>query len=307
MSTEAKKEKKAKSTVVENIPTIESVIEMEKPLEKEYIDFNTKIEIRPIPNSKGIEDFSTDLKHFAKIHTVPCLVNPDTHRYETGLSKEDLEYLEKNNCPYDVSDVWVRGKAHPFWDSLIGKVDLKPRPDFLYPGKNILDFIKYKYLLKSKFVYTSESEMLSGSKPMATHYIYNESVEVEIKASKLEKRNRLINKIADLSLEKKREFILIINNENVDNKSESYLTIKFEEILNSSEKTAILESLFNRSSEDITIEADVKKALNRSILKTTTKGIYYYDTLIGYSIKDVIEAFKNANNQDLYLNIKAKF
>ena len=272
----------------------------------QYIDENLKIEIRPIPNSKGIQDFSKDLQSFAKVHTIPCLVNPVTHRYETGLSDEDKKYLESIGNPYDISDVWKRNEAHPFWDSLLGKMDLQPRPDFLYPGKNILDFIKYKYLLKSKFVYSSETEMLTRSKPMATHYIYNDSVETGLKASKIEKRNNLIKKFDKLSLEKKRDYILIINNENTDNKKEDYLLVKFEDILNNKEKTSMLETLLSKDAVEVGVLADVKKALAKTVLTENKKGIFYFDTNLGHSVDDVVKTLSDPSFQELYISIKSK-
>jgi hypothetical protein len=43
----------------------------------------------------------------------------------------------------------------------------------LYPGKNQIDFVKYKFLLVNNYIYKSEDEMRTGSKPEATHYIYD--------------------------------------------------------------------------------------------------------------------------------------
>ena len=145
---------------------------------------NLKIEIRPIPNRDGIKGFSENLEYFSQAHIIAPFVNPVTLKYETGLSEEDVKYLGDNNFPYDISDNYVKGKAHPFWESLAIKMELKNSPIFLFPGKNLIDFVKYKYLLVNSYIYKSEEEMLTGSKPEATHYIYNESEAISLKAEK---------------------------------------------------------------------------------------------------------------------------
>lgn len=265
-----------------------------------------KIEIRPIPNRKGIRSFSENLEYFAKFHTISCLVDPVTRKYKTGLTDEDKKYLEEKGCPYDINDLYIRGQAHPFWESLIAKVNLKPTPDFLYPGRDVLDFIKYKYLLQSKFVYSSEAEMLSGVKPEATHYIYNESEEIAIKATKIERQNFLIKKVSSLSLARKKELLLVILGENMENKNEEYVTVKFNEIIANKEQSSLLETLLEQSKESVTIAADVKKAISTNVLRKTKNGILFFETVLGYTEEDVVELLSKPDNNELYINIKSK-
>lgn len=269
-------------------------------------DENLKIEIRPIPNRGDIKKFSENLEYFSQSNTIPCLVDPVTMKYATGLSKEDIEYLKKKNFPYDISDNWVRGEAHPFWESTLAKTELKNTPTFLYPGKNDLDFIKYKYLLQSSFIYSSEEEMLSGSKPEATHYIYNESKEDEAKATKLQKRNERIEKLSKLSLKRKRDLITLIEDEDVTNRDENYLTIKIEEITTDREKSQELDKLLSQEVEDVSMLAFVKMAVYSNVLKRTNKGIFYYETNLGFGDEEVKEFLKKDENQELYLNIKKR-
>lgn len=272
---------------------------------------NLKIEIRPIPNRKGIMQFSDNLRFFSKFKTVPCLVNPRTHKYETGLSEADVNYLKEQGFPYDISDKWQKGVVHPFWESEVAKVDLKPTPAFLYPGKNLIDFVKYRFLCNSKFVYKSETDMKTGNKPEATHYIYNETEELEIQAAKISEINTLIREIGKLSVLKKKQFILILTDEVVDNRSEDYLTVRFNTIIEDKDLRSKLADLIARSkdketTEEIAILADVKSFLQKGILKQTKQGIFFYDTNLGFSEEDVVKLLSAAENQEMYLNIKDK-
>lgn len=268
-------------------------------------DEDLKIEIRPIPNRNDIRKFSDKLEYYSQAHIIAPFVNPKSLKYETGLSKEDIEYLKENNFPYNINDTFKRGEAHEFWESNLIKVELGNSPLFLYPGKSFIDFVKYKYLLVSRFVYISEEEMKSGVKPQATHYIYNEDNENAYKASRLEKRNSLIKKISELSLAKKRQLVLIINNENTDNKNDDYLAVKLEEII-SGPKKAELEALLLKDSTEINTLSIIKNAVRKNVLKKTRKGYFYFDVCLGLTETDVQEFLNNSENQEILLTIKDK-
>lgn len=271
------------------------------------ISKDLKIEIRQIPNRNGIQDFSKNLEFFSKPHTIGPLVNPRTMRYDSGLTEEDYKYLEENNFPYQLKpDTYIEGQPHPFWESSMLKIELKSTPIFLYPGRNLLDFIKWKYLLQSKFVYNSEAEMNNGGLFEATHYIYNESEETTIKASRLEKRNALIREISQLTLARKREIILILNNEITENKNEDYLTVKLNEIIDDKDKSKQLKDLLSTNAEDISLLALIKVALYKNVLQRTKQGIYYFETNLGFSEEDVRKFLAETENQEVLISIKSK-
>lgn len=265
-----------------------------------------KIEIRPIPNRNDIKKFSDNLEYFSQAHTITAFVNPVTLKYVTGLSEEDKKYLTDAGFPYDISDNYTRGVAHPFWESSMVKVELKSNPTFLFPNQSMMDFIKYKYLQASSYIYKSEEEMLTGSKPQATHYIYNETESTDLKASELERRNTLIRQVTDLSLKRKRDIVLIIENENTDNKNENYLTVKLDSILKDKDKVIILEELLRGDKEGVALQADIVAAIQKNVLRKTKKGIFFFETNIGFSEEDVKEFLGKPENQEILLNIKSK-
>ncbi len=267
---------------------------------------NLKIEIRPIPNFSGIREYSDKLEYFSQSHKVGPLVDPDTYRYKTGLTEEDVKELKSRGCPYELDDHYVRNEPHKFWEGQLVKISLINTPIFLYPYKNVLDFIKWKYLLVSNYVYSSEGEMKSGGKSEATHYIYNEQEETEIKATKLQERNRVIKEVSALSMKKKREIILLITDEIVDTKSEDYITVKLNEILESSKTRKALTVLLTKNAKDISLEADIKKAVQNNIITRNQKGLFYFDTPIGFSEEEAVLNLSKPENQELLISIKDK-
>lgn len=270
------------------------------------ISKDLRIEIRPVPNRNDIKKFSDNLEYFSKSTVVTAFVNPVSLKYETGLSKEDVEYLKEQGFPYDISDNWIKGVAHPFWESDVAKTELKSTPIFLYPGRSLVDFVKYKYLQTNKYVYKSEEEMQSSSKPEASHFIYDESVATQVKASEIEETNAVLGKLSKLSLERKKNILLIVLNEDFTNKSESYITVKIDEILKSKEQRAVLVELLSEDAKEVAILADVKLALFNAVLRRTKQGIFFFENNLGYSEKDVANFLKDADNQEIYLTIKSK-
>lgn len=270
------------------------------------METDLKIEIRPIPGRNGIKGFSENLEYFSQAHILSPFVNPVTLKYMTGLTEKDLEKLAEDEFPYNLDATYKRGVAHEFWESQIIKVELTNSPIFLYPGKNSIDFVKYKYLGVNNYIYKSEEEMLSGSKPEATHYIYNEGAANKIKATVLEKRNSLIKRVSELSLSRKRQIILILLNENTDNKDEDYLTVRFEDILKNKELSLELELLLDGDVTDVALSAEIKSAIQKNILKRTKQGIFYFETNLGFSEDDVRDTLKDPANQELLINIKSK-
>lgn len=265
-----------------------------------------KIEIRPIPNRNNIKEFSENLEYFSQSNIIAAFVDPVTYKYKTGLSKEDVEYLKENNFPYNIQDNYNKNVAHEFWESSMAKVELKNSPSFLFPGKSLLDFVKYKYLLVNSYIYKSEEEMRSGSKPEATHFIYNESEDIDQKALELELKDRLITKISALTLERKKDMILIILDEVVENKKETYIRLKFETIMNDKEYLSQLNLLLEKDIDAVSLSADIKTAIQKNVLRKTKQGVFFFETNIGFEEDDVAEFLTKPENQEIFLNIKSK-
>jgi len=265
-----------------------------------------KIEIRPVPNRNRIREFSEDLEHFSQAHVLAPLVDPVTRRYVTGLSEEDVAMLKGKGFPYNLDDTYVRGTPHEFWESQLVKVELRSGPLFLFPDRSDIDFVKWRFLAASSYVYASEEEMATGSKPQATHYIYDEAVSTVVRATALQRRNALLNKLSKTSLQRKRDLIMVVLNENTEGKGEDHLTVRIDEMLESREHRAQLEQLLMKRPEETALLAEVKSALQKGVLRLTKRGIYYFESNLGFTEEDVRDFLSKQENQELYLSIKQK-
>jgi hypothetical protein len=264
-----------------------------------------KIEIRPIPNKKDIREYSEMLEHVSAKHILAPYLEGGSNNFATGLKKEDIEYLKKAGCPYDLNPLYEEEKPS-FWLSEIVKVQLLPSPIFLFPYRSVLDYIKWKYLLVSNYIYTSEEEIATGTKPEATHYIYDAKETVKLKAKEIEDKNSLIMQISKLSLERKRTFVLLLLNENTENFNEDELVCRFDDILANKDLKAQLIELLNADDATVSLKAIVKIALNKQVLKRTREGIFWFETKIGFREDNAIEFLSKPENQDILLGIKEK-
>jgi hypothetical protein len=265
-----------------------------------------KIEIRPIPNKQNIREFSSNLEFFGGNNTIGCYVNSKSHKFETNLDEDDIEYLKESGFPYDVTNNYIAGKPHPFWDSTVSKLTLLSSTVILSPTANLLDFIKYRYLQKSRFIYISEEEMLSGTKPEATHFIYDESKEIKVKATVLETQNNLIKKVANLSTQRKKDIILIILNETTDNKDADYLTVRMDDIIQDKNYVEQLRKLLEESDNSLSLSSIIKKAILSNVLSRTKQGYFYFENNLGFSEEDVKEFLSKDENQEILISIQTK-
>ena len=266
---------------------------------------NLKIEIRPVGNHGNIEKFSKDMSFFAQPNSIPPLVDPKTLKYVTGLSKEDVKYLKDNKFPYPFeNDVFVLGQANPFWDGQAVKVALSQKPTFLYPGKSIFDFIKYKWLCESPYVYKNETEMLTGNKPAATHFIYNESQEINSKAVLLEVIEGIKLDISKLSTDRKKNVIFLVTGETIGTKDAGWVAVRLDSIYSNEEEFERLKEVLAWDAETQDLRHTVKLAIAKNILLKSINGIRYYETILGHSEDEAVAVLKN--NQELLLTIKSK-
>lgn len=271
------------------------------------INKDLKIEIRPIPNRRNIREFSPQLEYFSQSHTIGPFVDPVTRRFATGLDDKDIAYLEELGFPHDLrDDLYTPGEAHPLWESRNIRIDLISRPMFLYPGRNAYDFIKYKYLQVNNYIYKSEEEMETGSKPEATHYIYDENAAISAKAAEIERQERLNVAISKLSIKRRKDLVMIILDEDVSTKTDDYITVKLQDIISTEEGRRELENLISMPVEEVSLKSEIKSAIQKNVLVSKRSGIFYFELNLGYNVTEVMEHLSKPENQELYLSIKSK-
>jgi hypothetical protein len=168
-----------------------------------------------------------------------------------------------------------------------------------------LKFIHIQVMKASKYVANSPSAYEAGEFPEATHVIFDESEQIELKASKIQLKNTAIVELDKLSADRKREIVLILRNKNLRGNSDAFLVPVLEEIVNSSDVSLLLE-LIKGDKKFLSTKAMVLEALQAGVLRKDGHKIYHMDHHIGSEVEDVTEYLLNNANQDFKMIIMAK-
>ncbi len=258
------------------------------------------VEIRPIESKKW--HGKTKEENFTRPKKIQALVNPDTMLYQTGLTEKDEKILSER-LQVDLSSVFKHDTAHPFWDSVQGVVKLENNTMFMNIDENHpLDKVKYSICKASKYVANSMKEYDDGKYPEATHVIFNEAEEAELKASKVEIKNSAVQKVSDLSKAKKVQIVLIMTDKNLKDQTDNVVTVAIDELIQ--EKPAeVLRYIEDYSGEYLTSFALVVEALQKSVLTKEGHKIKHFDSTLGNSKEEVAEYLLEMENQTLKIRI----
>lgn len=267
-----------------------------------------KVQIRPIPTKRW--HGKTGNESFTRPKVIQALVDPDSMTYATGLT-EDEEKTLGERLRVDLSKQFTIDKPHPFWDSKMGEVSLENRT-MLFDTENPLEFIRVKICKNSKYVANSMKEYEEGLFPEATHVIFDESEEVEEKASRVEIKNKAILEVSKLSKGKKVELIMVLSADgsdylrakNLKGKSDNFVTVEMDKIIEA--KSADVLRYLKMDKEDLATNALVLEALQRNVLEKVGHKIMYHESVIGQDIYDVIKYMNAPENQEFKLRILAQ-
>lgn len=262
------------------------------------------VEVRPIETDKWHGKTGRD--SFSQPKTIQVLYSNETGKYATGLTEEEaIKWGRETGL--DLSDRFIPGEEHPYWSSSAAQIKLLNSTMFFNTNKTT-DKIKVRNLKASKYVANSFKEYKEGKWPDATHVIYDESEEADIKASKLEKQKRAI-KLADrMTLQDKIAMILILSDGEkfVKNKTPNFIEVTLDELLEDDKKLTEFIEYASMNAEDLTIRGQVEEAIYRQLLTREGASIYYLGERIGFSKEEAIEWFRSEDNQRLKVSILEK-
>lgn len=266
-----------------------------------------RVEIRPIEKKRW--HGKTGKESFTRPKTIEALVNADSMKYNTGLSENDIELLKEKGISYDISDDYVVGKAHTFWESKTAQVKLENQTMLFYPKKNVLDFIKVRICKASKFVANTMQEYEDGKWPDATHVIFDEAAEVEIKASKSALKKKAVIELAKLGRERKVQLIMILSGKDVKGKSDDFLEVALDEIIEGDIEDVsakdVLE-LISMDAEETAIHSLVLECIMKNVLVKRGHKIEYKGSNLGGDEIEVVHYLAKDENQDLRLRLIAE-
>jgi hypothetical protein len=265
------------------------------------------VKIKPIEREKWHGKKGNE--SFTRPTTIRALVNVDSMTYATGLTEEEAkEYGEK--LKIDLSNQFNLEEPHPFWDTKAGEIKLENRT-MLFDTENPLDFIKVKVCKASRFVANSLKEYEEGMFPEATHIIFDESEEIEEKASKIEIKKKAVIETAKLSKDRKIQMILILSADgnylkakNLKGKSDNFIEVELDKLIESKADEVLRYLKMNK--DDTATQALVLEALQRHIFEKVGHKIMYHDSTLGEDIYDVVNYLNAPENQEFKIRILAQ-
>lgn len=258
------------------------------------------VTIKPIKKEKW-HGLSGD-KSIARDDTFTALVDSNTMQYAVDMSEEEIkEYSKKLNT--DLSLHFTLGKPHPFWDSKTATVTLKDIP-VVFDTKNPLEYVKYKICKGSSIVANSLDDYNNGLFPRATHYIYTEEEETEIKTSKIKMKRAATKAVMSASRILKDSLCLLVGGRITKDLSGDAIEIVTDELIEAKAKEVV--DFFKEAKDDknkVLTKSLVEEALYYNVLKRKKGGIYYFETSLGFDLDETTEFLMKDINQTLKLQI----
>jgi len=239
---------------------------------------------------------------FGQPTTIEVLCDEKTGKYATGLSPEDEERLSKLTG-YDLSDRFDVTKPHPYWSTQSARIKL-PNHTVIFDTQRPQDEIKVLNLKASKYVANSLRELEEGLWPEATHVIHSEEEEVNIKATKVQKKMDCMKVLMNLTKDEKVNLVMILSAKAVRGRSENFVDVEIDRIIE--EKPAEFLLYAKMDKQEVYTRAAVLEAIHRNILTKEGAAILYMGDVLATDTEEAIRYFMNPQNQKLKLAILDK-
>lgn len=259
--------------------------------------------IKPIPEQSKWHG-KTGKDSFARPHGLEVLLDSATGKYATGLTEEEtIEYQIKTGL--DLSNTYKHGEPHPYWSTTSAKIKL-PSHSLILNTEKDTDFIKIKNLKASKFVANSFKEWEDGLYPEATHIIYDEVEDVEMKATKVQRKNKAILWLAKQSLDYKTNIVRLLSEKSVAGRSQDFIDVEVDALLNNNETLEEIITLISMDKAEFTVRATIQEGINRRVLTMEGNAIFYMGEKLGFDMDDTVKYFLDPNNQQLKVVVMQK-
>lgn len=271
----------------------------------------SKIEVRPIERvtwhgKKGKESFKRPV-------TIMALVNAKTGKYDTGLDYSEpfktpdnhdalteAEYYGKL-IGQDLSNAYIPGKPHPYWDNPISAVKLENRT-MIFDTDNPIDYIKVKIMKASKYVANSMREYNEGKYPAATHVISDEQEEVEIKAAKVEIKRTATIEASKLSKERKIQLIHIVGGKNLRGKSDDFIEVEMDNLIENNAKDLLY--WIKADKKLVKIKSEVLEAMKKNIIRSIGGKLKYREIDLGFDDDEAADFLSQDINNELLIRVE---
>lgn len=252
------------------------------------------VEVRPLPNIKW--HGKKNQESFSQPKVIEVLYDDATGRYATGLTEAEAKEYGAKLGGVDLSDTFSYDIPHSFWSTKASWFTL-PNHTVIFDDTKAADFVKIKNMKASSRVANSMADVEAGKFPEATHVIFDEQEEIELKASKIQLKNRAIGMLGKLSLNQKIEVVQILSNKSVKEQSADFVDVEIDDIITN--KTDDFVKLLQLGSEEVHVRSTVYEMLGKNILTKEGGSIFYMGELIGLDFEAAVSFFKDPNNQKM--------
>jgi len=258
------------------------------------------VEVRPVEGKKWHGKVGKD--SFTQAKGIEVLLDSATGKYATGLSVEDVKKFGKT-LGVDLSDTFDPDTAHPYWGSQAARIKL-PNQTMIFDTTKASDYIKVKNLKASKLVANSLKLLNEGAYPDATHVIYDEQEEMEVKASKIQRRNKCVKVLSTLTAEQKINIVQILSDKSVRGRTQDFIDVEIDNIIN--EKPTQFLRFVEMDKVETYIRAAILEGLAKNTLQKQGVAIYYMGDKIANDYEESVGYFLDPQNSKMKVTLLEK-
>lgn len=258
------------------------------------------IEVRPIPQKKW--HGKTGKESFKQPMVLEVLFDSQTGKYATGLTEEEAKKYG-NILGADLSDTFSFTEPHPYYSTSTAKIRLKNQTMF-FNDELASDFVKIKAMKASKFVANSFKELEAGQWPDATHVMYDETEEIEIKATKVQTKNKCVAIVAKMSADEKANIVQILSEKTVKKMTANFIDVAIDEIIDTKPHEFIRYAKMDK--EEVYTRATLLEGIKRNILIKEGVAIYYMGERIANDLEEAVRWFLDPQNSKMKVAILEK-
>jgi len=258
------------------------------------------VEVRPIPTKKWHEKEGAE--SFTQPFVSEVLYDPETGAYATGLTEVEQKKYE-GLLGVDLSNTFNANQPHPYWSSAPARIKL-PNQTTIFNDEKASDFVKIKNLKASKFCANSQKELDEGLWPEALFVIHDESEEIELKASKIQRKNKCVAIAAKMSLEEQSNVIQIMSDKSLHGRSANFLSVELDKQIE--ENPAEFIRLTKMDKAEVYVRATILEAIHRNILIKESAAIYYMGERLSNDYEECVAWFLDPQNAKMKVTIMEK-
>jgi hypothetical protein len=258
------------------------------------------VEVKPI--DKKTWHGKTGAESFTQPRVLEVLYDSATGAYATGLTPEDVKIYGKR-LGVDLSSDFKIDTPHPYWSTQAARIKL-PNRTVIFNDEKPSEYVKIKNLKASKFVANSVKELEDGLWPDADFVIFDESMEIEAKATKIQKRDKCIAVVAKMSLEEQIQVVQILGDKTLRGRSQNYVTVEIDKIVD--EKPDEFIRIVKMDKQEVYVRATILEAIYKNILTKESAAIYYMGDRIANDYEDAVQWFLDPQNSVMKVTIMEK-